>query len=240
MTGVQSVHSNVVALCFAICRVLPNRPVNQIGTLAVATVVLHGWGKSVEMEADRPVREHLLDADAVDAAFLADALRDRTAFAPLYRRYVDAVYGYCRRRLDEPDAEDAASHIFTQALSKLDTCRGPSFRAWLFTIAHNVVIDRQRSRRPSLVLDETQGNASGERSPEDHALDTDRRQRLELAIRALPPDQRAAVELRLAGLTGVECAQALGKSPEATRMLQHRAFGTLRTALADLSSEERS
>ena len=76
---------------------------------------------------------------------------------------------------------------------------------------------------------------SEDRSPEDHALESDRRQRLEYAIQELPPDQRAAVELRLAGLTGVECARALGKSPDATRMLQHRAFGTLRMALADLS-----
>ena len=210
-----------------------------MGTLAVATVELYTWDKRVEMEGDRPVRENLLDADAVDAALLADALRDRTAFASLYRRYVDAVYGYCRRRLDEPDAEDATSHIFTQALSKLDTCRGPSFRAWLFTIAHNVVIDRQRKKKSTVALDETFDLSSNDRSPEEHALEADRKQRLELAIRQLPSDQRAAVELRLAGLTGIECAQALGKSPDATRMLQHRAFGTLRLALADLSPEGR-
>jgi RNA polymerase sigma-70 factor (ECF subfamily) len=183
------------------------------------------------------VRETPLDADAVDAALLADALLDRSAFAPLYHRYVGPIYGYCRRRLDELDAEDATSHIFMQALGHLESCRGPSFRAWLFTIAHNVVIDRLRKQKPTVALDESFGLVASDRSPEDHALESDRKQRLELAIRALPPEQRAAVELRLAGLNGIECAEALGKSPEAARMLQHRAFGSLRLALADLSPE---
>jgi len=193
------------------------------------------WRMSVRIGQDHRERDSYLDPDTLDAELLTAALHDRANFAVLYHRYVAQVYAYCRRRLDEPDAEDITSHIFLQALSKLESCRGPSFRAWLFTIAHNAVIDRQRSKKPSVSIDETLEIASGERSPEDQALDTDRRQRLESAIRALPPDQRAAVELRLAGLTGVECAQALGKSPDATRMLQHRAFGTLRTALADLS-----
>lgn len=205
----------------------------------VATVGLRARGKSVVAD-ERPVVRTQRDADELDAELLAAALRDRGAFAVLYHRYVDAVYAYCRRRMDEQDAEDATSHIFMQALGHLESCRGPSFRAWLFTIAHNAVVDRLRGHKPALALDDTLEIISRERSPEDHALDADRKRQLEGAIRALPPDQRAAVELRLAGMTGIECAQALGKSPDATRMLQHRAFGTLRAALADLSPGGRS
>jgi len=203
----------------------------------VATVGLRTWGK--RLETDRLSDESgPLAWDAIDAELLTAALHDRSHFAALYHRYHTQVFAYCRRRLDEHDAEDATSHIFMQALGHLGTCRGPSFRAWLFTIAHNVVIDRLRSRKPSVALDETLGLMTRDRSPEEHALDADVRVRLERAIRALPPDQRAAVELRLAGLTGVECAKVLGKSPDATRMLQHRAFGTLRATLTDLSPGE--
>ncbi len=188
------------------------------------------------METDnRPVGIAQLSTDAIDAELLAAALRDRSQFAPLYHRYRVDVYAYCRRRLDEQDAEDVTSHIFLQALGHLESCRGPSFRAWLFRIAHNAVIDRLRGQKPSIVLDETLNLASSEGSPEVHALESDLKHRLECAIRALPPDQRAAVELRLAGLTGVECATVLRKSPEAVRMLQHRAFVALRTALNDFS-----
>ena len=200
----------------------------------------YAWNTMIAIvNSDRPVRENYGDADARDAELLAAALRDRAAFAMLYHRYVGSVYGYCRRRLDQHDAEDATSHIFLQALGHLESCRGPSFRAWLFTIAHNVVIDRQRKQRPTVKLDDGVELPSYERSPEDLALEADRKHRLEQAVRQLPPDQRAAVELRLAGLTGIECARALGKSPDATRMLQHRAFGTLRLELADLSSTRR-
>ena len=205
----------------------------------MATVGLHNWSRRVGTDqlSDENDRS---DRDALDAELLAAAIRDRSQFGALYHRYHPSVYSYCRRRLDEQDAEDATSHIFMQAIGHLESCRAPSFRAWLFTIAHNVVIDRLRNRKPAIVLDDTLKLATKERSPEDHALQSDLKLRLERAIRALPSDQRAAVELRLAGLTGVECARVLGKSPDATRMLQHRAFGTLRSSLADLSPGERS
>ena len=182
--------------------------------------------------------EHPPD-DPADSELLAAALRDRGAFAAIYRRYVGPIYGYCRNRLDRDDAEDATSQVFLQAMAGLESCRSQSLRPWLFTIAHNHVIDRFRSRKFASSLDEALEVRTGTPSPEDEALDLDRDRRLRAAIRALPPDQRAAVELRLAGLTGIECAQALGKSPDATRMLQHRAFATLRNALADLSAGTR-
>lgn len=205
----------------------------------MTTVGLRSWGVSLSAE-QLPNEDVRFDADGVDAELLAAALRDRSQFAPLYHRYRLDVYSYCRRRLDQQDAEDVTSHIFLQALGHLESCRGPSFRAWLFRIAHNAVIDRLRAQKPSIVLDETLNLASSERSPETHALDCDLKQRLESAIRALPSDQRAAVELRLAGLTGVECANVLRKSPEAIRMLQHRAFVALRATLGDFSPGKQS
>jgi RNA polymerase sigma-70 factor (ECF subfamily) len=228
------------ALCFAFHHVFTLNANRSPGTHVAATVGTRNWNALVNADADRPMGKNQPDIDTRDAELLAAALQDRTAFALLYHRYIASVFDYCRRRLDEHDAEDATSHIFMQALGKLETCRGPSFRAWLFTIAHNVVIDQLRKRKPTVVLDDSFELRSNERSPEDHALDTDCNQRLEQAIRALPPDQRAAVELRLAGLTGIECALVLGKSPEATRMLQHRAFVTLRRLLDDLGPEARS
>ena len=47
-----------------------------------------------------------------EAAQIALARRDPRAFAPLYERYVDAVFGYCYRRTS--DRELAAGHIATR------------------------------------------------------------------------------------------------------------------------------
>ena len=55
------------------------------------------------------------------------------------------------------------------------------------------------------------------------------------AVRAvlagLTPDQAQVIELRLAGLTEVEIADALGRRPGAVRAAQFRALGRLRTLL---------
>src|SRR5215218_4799350 len=79
--------------------------------LFMATVGLRNWGKSVAID-ELPVNNGRPDGDALDAELLAAALRNRSQFAVLYHRYQLPVYSYCRRRLDEQDAEDATSHIF--------------------------------------------------------------------------------------------------------------------------------
>jgi len=61
------------------------------------------------------------------------------------------------------------------------------------------------------------------------------------AVARLPDDQRTAVELRLAGLTGPEVATAMGRSHEAIKKLQLRALERLRAELAaGVGNEEAS
>jgi RNA polymerase sigma factor (sigma-70 family) len=190
---------------------------------------------AVSLAIQRRTANQPVDAldQSSDAQLLQAAKADRRAFTPLYHRFVGPIYQYCYRRLDSREAEDATSQIFLQALASLHTCKTDNFRGWLFAIAHNVVVDRFRARHPDLSFDEALGLSSIEPSPEDAAVQSDSRRDLELAIKALPVDQRTVIELRLAGLTGAEMAQALGRSPEATRMLQFRAFTRLRALLTD-------
>src|SRR5262245_30088354 len=90
-------------------------------------------------------------AAAPDGELVALALDDRAAFASLYERYMGKVYMFCLDRLQEPAAaEDATSQVFLNALAALPRYRerGGGFRPWLFRIAHNVVVDAVRARRP--------------------------------------------------------------------------------------------
>ncbi len=57
------------------------------------------------------------------------------------------------------------------------------------------------------------------------------RQALRAAISSLPDDQRAAVELQLAGWSGQQIADAMRKSVPAVKQLRFRAMSRLRTAL---------
>ncbi|CAA9547393.1 MAG: RNA polymerase ECF-type sigma factor [uncultured Thermomicrobiales bacterium] len=174
-----------------------------------------------------------------EAAQIALAREDRRAFAPLYARYAVPVYRYCYRRLGSHEAaEDATAQTFALAIAALPRFRGGPFRAWLFTIAHNVVVDAHRRRRPALALDSVAEPTDAAPSPEDHALAAEETRSVQAVLARLPPDQRRVVELRLAGLTGPEIARVLGKRPGAVKSAQFRAYGRLRRLLGGPDHEE--
>lgn len=98
-----------------------------------------------------------LRADAVGDAELVRRAQggDRDAFVALYRRHVDAIYGYALHQLgDVQDAEDVTSETFLKVVAGLASFdRRASFRTWLFTVARNQLRDRWRAerRRPRTV-----------------------------------------------------------------------------------------
>jgi len=174
-------------------------------------------------------------ADATDEQLVATG--GAAAFAQLYDRHVDAIYRYCRLRLPTAqEAEDATAVVFERAFRAFPPAPTGTFRAWLFTIAHNVIVSQYRARarrgyhRP---LDEALQIADPDASPEADVLLADEQQRLRRALARLPDDQRRVIELRLAGLLGAEIAEVLRRSPGAIRQLQYRATQRLRDILID-------
>lgn len=171
--------------------------------------------------------EHIDVTD--DEALAARAKANPAAFAPLYQRYVRPIYLYCYRRLGSRElAEDATSQVFTKALAAMPRYRGDAFRPWLFTIAHHVVTDVYRRRKPTTPLDDAWEIADGGDSPEEFAIAADGERNVRRLLTHLTPDQRDVVELRLNGLTGAEIATVLGKRPGAIRATQFRAYQRLR------------
>jgi RNA polymerase sigma-70 factor (ECF subfamily) len=167
-----------------------------------------------------------------DTVLVARARDDPLAFAALYDRHLDAIFGYCVLRLGRREvAEDATSVIFSRALAGLSRYRGPSFRAWLFGIAHHVVIDIYRDTRGDLPLDAALDVDDPASSPEEAAIARESTRALTTALSHLTPDQRQVIELRLAGLTGAEIGAALGRSQGSVAVAQHRAMRRLRQLL---------
>jgi RNA polymerase sigma-70 factor (ECF subfamily) len=156
-------------------------------------------------------------------------------FADLYEEHARAVLRYCQLRIADPaEAEDAAALIFTRAFSAWPPANRDSARAWLFTIAHHVVANHYRSqtnRGPRQPLDDAFELRDAAPTPLDQAIARENRAELHAAIAELSDDQREVVELRLAGLTGPEIAESLGKSHAAVKMLQLRAVQKLRILL---------
>jgi len=191
---------------------------------------------------DRTATSSPVESTATDLAIVERAKIDPRTFAPLYERYRPIVYHYCLRRLSHPEAAaDATAIVFTKAIAALpgftpdERREGSTFRSWLFTIAHNVVIDIRRRHRNHVSLDadsESLANSprlvdSG-RSPEDLAIASDEARRVRAMLDRLPDRQRAIVELRLAGLTGAEIGRSLGMSESAVKSAQFRAYAILR------------
>lgn len=182
-------------------------------------------------------------AELDDAALVTAAQADPRAFAPLYRRYVGRVYGYCFRRLGSREAaEDATGAVFARALAALPRYRAGerdgSFRAWLFAIAHNVAVNEVRAARPSGPLDAAGEVADPATGPEEAALTGETRMLVRGLLPALPAEQRRVIELRLAGLTEAEIARALDRSPGSVRVAQFRAIARMRELLRETGRGE--
>jgi len=170
-----------------------------------------------------------------ERAVLARAKHDPRAFAPLYHAYVDPVHRYCMRCLgDREAAADATQEVFARALRALPRYRDDAFRPWLFTIAHNVIVDIHRQRAKRNVDQALESDAlwpDPAPGPEAEALAAETRQSLHACLAQLAPDQRAVVELRLAGLIAKEIAAVHRRSLGSVKIAQYRAFRRLAVLL---------
>ncbi len=86
-------------------------------------------------------------AFADEHALVERAKNDEQAFRELYERYFNEVYGFIAKRVGGREtAEDLTSELFIKIFTKLSSYepRDCSFRAWLYRVAHNILIDHYR------------------------------------------------------------------------------------------------
>ncbi len=165
---------------------------------------------------------------------------DAEAFGELYELHVDRIYRYVAYRVaTQAEAEDLTEQVFLKAWEAMPRYeeRGLPFRAWLFRLAHNLVIDHYRVRRADVPLSVVLGADLDNRHPAlpDPQAELEARQEvdeLRSALGELGEEQRQVVLLRFVeGMSHSEVATVLGKSEGATRAIQHRALHALARAL---------
>ena len=153
---------------------------------------------------------------------------DRAAFGHLFLRHHGRVFRLARARLPHSLAEDAAAETFTRAWKALPRYRstGAPFAAWLYGIARHVVSDMARAQR------RIEPRAEPDTGSHDPWVGHAELDELSAALRALPPEQRAVIELKfLAGLTNDEVGAVLGKRPGAVNTQQWRALRSLQRSM---------
>lgn len=161
--------------------------------------------------------------------------RDAAAFAQLYEAYFDRIYRYFVVRVGNTwEAEDLTEQVFLRALESIQSYqwRGISFGAWLFRIAHNLVVDSLRRKSPGAAPLPAAETIPGEDDLEDTV---DLNLRIEELLKVLPRltnDQRQVIALRFgAGLPIAEAARVMDKSEGAIKALQYSALASLRRHL---------
>jgi RNA polymerase sigma-70 factor (ECF subfamily) len=156
--------------------------------------------------------------DSSDEALVAGlALCDRDAALAFVRRFQRRVYG-CALAIvgDKGRAEDVAQEAFVRAWRHADVYDGrrASVATWLLTITRNLAIDAvrvERVRPADLVdvVDLTLADTAPE--PGDVATRSSEVERVAVALRRLPDDQRRAVVLAsLHGRTAQEISDLEG------------------------------
>jgi RNA polymerase sigma factor (sigma-70 family) len=105
---------------------------------------------------------------------------------PRLRRYARALVG------DRATADDLVQDTLERAWAKLHLYRrGTDLRAWLFTVMHNVHVNRVRAARATDPLEEEMPELAQRASQGDALLVRD----LDRAISRLPDEQRAVLLL---------------------------------------------
>jgi RNA polymerase sigma-70 factor, ECF subfamily len=159
---------------------------------------------------------------------------DQGALSALYEFYFQRVYRYVSARLGNgEDAEDVTEEIFLRLIDNLGSFsfRGLPFGAWIFRIARNEIVShvrRQKVRSATAPLTEFIPDLSA-----DHVTEIETQFTIAIvreAAERLPEAQRQVIALRFgAGLSVAETAQALKKTENNVKVLQHKAIAKLQT-----------
>ncbi len=151
------------------------------------------------------------------------------------------VLRYCRARLGSGEtpggsAADVAQEVCLAVARALPGLRldAVPFHAFVYRIAANKVVDAYRAagRWRCVPMAEVPDRPDAGTDPEHRVLAIERADELGVLLDLLTPRQREILILRVAGgLSARETAAAMGSTPDAVRVAQHRALTRLRGAV---------
>ena len=155
------------------------------------------------------------------------------SFQELYESYATDVYRFVFWLANDPyEAEDVASETLIRAWAHNNKIRTETLKAYLFTIARNVYLERRRKERKQVILDDVYTDPTpGPDKLVESQLELQNVQRI---LQALPEIDRAAFILRVQHeLPYAEIARVLTLSLTAVKVKVHRVRKKLLSACAE-------
>ena len=182
-----------------------------------------------------------IQAERLDAVVAEAVAGDRNALREVLETIRPIVLRYCRARVGRVDrgglsADDVAQEVCLATITALPRYkdRGRPFLAFMYGIAAHKVADAHRAAGrdlayPSESLPERRSTEAG---PELRAMQSDSVSRMSELLEILPAKQREILILRVVvGLSAEETAAAVGATPGAVRVAQHRALSRLKSEI---------
>lgn len=173
---------------------------------------------------------------------------DRQAIERLLASILPLVVRYCRARVGRQErsvasAEDVAQEVCIAVLTALPRFRheGRPFLAFVYGIAAHKVADvhRAAARNRSELVPDVPDTPEIVADPEQRALQGELSEQMAQLLRVLPEKHREIVVMRvIMGLSAEETAEAVGSTPGAVRVAQHRALARLRRSLTGAGASD--
>lgn len=161
---------------------------------------------------------------------------DAGAFETLYTRHRGGLFRFVLRAVkDRGVAEELFQEVWVRVIESRERYAPRArFTTWLYTIAHNLLVDHWRKKGLSLVALDGDDVPSESANPARQVEAREALARLLYALEALPAAQREAFLLHEeGGLSVAEIAAATGTGEEAAKSRLRYAMGKLKAAVDD-------
>ena len=182
------------------------------------------------------VSESISDADCVRRIIQRG---DTDAFEILVRRHEKTIFNLVYRMLgDYDDAAEVSQEVFLSAYRGIGQFRGDAnFSTWLYRIALNHATTRRRSmssrQQKTVPIDDMEPLSDPELGPAETLERKEIRERVQLALNKLEPDDATMILLRdLQDNSYDEVARVLKIPVGTVKSRLHRARQALKTQLA--------
>jgi RNA polymerase sigma-70 factor (ECF subfamily) len=173
------------------------------------------------------------DLEVIDRAIQGDV----DAFGQLYDYYLTPIYNFILFQVSSvEEAEDLTEIVFLKAFENLPAFRSKkvmeNFRAWIYRIARNLVIDHYRTKKPTVPLDPEFPIASNEPPlGAELQMQQEYESTMELIKSLDEPFQQVLIMRFVQELSYREIADVLDIKENYVRVLQFRGIKKIRSMI---------